>query len=472
MRIPLRLAATAAALLAAVASTGPRASASTTVEPPPDSFQEVSPLLPGRIGSMVASDPSTGHVYSAGGYVTSGPENGYTARTQGYDVDSNSWFDLPPLPGARSFGVAAVLDGELWVLGGVSDVDPDAPFETQILDLQNRAWRSGPTLPVEVSQAVAGVVGDQIVVVNRDGVVVTVDEVGATVDPVAGIDPVYAAVGVSTGGALVLTGGYSGGDAGGLQVHGETWAITPGAPATLLSPLPVPRANAQMARGGDGRLYVFGGNDLSSNRVDSHALDPATGRWIRVADLPTPLTGGGAAPVRDGRILVLSNDRAFLYTPAATTTDNQTVSAAVEAGTLSIAVDRSTVDLGTIRGGEASAAVAVGTISYRNTLRNGSPWSATVVASPLRFGGPDGDIGYEHLVFAPGDSPEPPGQISTGVESHFSGSGALSDPLTLISAPSTAIGDFVQPGSTLLLEAPADARSGTYTGLLQYTIVG
>ncbi len=56
--------------------------------------------------------------------------------------------------------------------------------------------------------------------------------------------------------------------------------------------MPLARSSFQAVAAG-GKIVVVGGEDASSTFSEVDALDPTTGRWTRLADLPRPRHGLG-----------------------------------------------------------------------------------------------------------------------------------------------------------------------------------
>lgn len=79
-----------------------------------------------------------------------------------YDVSSDLWSTLPPLPVAVGYSMAAVLDDELWVMGG-SDTH-ERTDRVAVYDLANETWSDKPALPVSLSSAASGVLQGRIYV--------------------------------------------------------------------------------------------------------------------------------------------------------------------------------------------------------------------------------------------------------------------------------------------------------------------
>ena len=66
-----------------------------------------------------------------------------------------------------------------------------------------------------------------------------------------------------------------------------------------------------------GRIVVVGGEESAGTIREVELLDPSTGRWRRLADLPTPRHGLGAVS-RRGRVYVIEggDQPGFAFTDA------------------------------------------------------------------------------------------------------------------------------------------------------------
>jgi subtilisin-like proprotein convertase family protein len=141
-------------------------------------------------------------------------------------------------------------------------------------------------------------------------------------------------------------------------------------------------------------------------------------------------------------------------------------------GVLGIALERPGLDFSEIIAG-STADVGVGDITYFNTLGTGAPWGAGVAATNLVS---DTDtILYTDLSITPGATITPLGSIAVGGGGSFDDSeepGTYSEVLMLVVGSPDDQGQFVQSGSTLAVDIPLSAQAGSYTGTLQYTIVG
>ncbi len=129
-----------------------------------------------------------------------------------YDTVTNTWEVLPEAPVAVGYAMGAVVRDELFVIGGSYAARTD---EVLVFNVKSRQWSQGVHLPLAISSAAVGVIGNQIVV---------------------------------SGGIASTTG----------MISDQTFAFDPARPAAgwvTLAPLTTPR----FATGGavvDNRLYV------------------------------------------------------------------------------------------------------------------------------------------------------------------------------------------------------------------------
>lgn len=200
-----------------------------------------------------------------------GSEDG---RTLVYDLAAGRWStagteSFRPAPGDHH--AAEVLNGALWLLGGLGE---RAEGRVQIFDPVSNTWRLGPALPVPAGSSASAVIGGRIYVAG--GVV------GDSTTSVASV----------------------------LDTETMRW--------TAIAPMPRPRNHA--ASGTDGRrFYVFGGrrggNVLGDGFDDVQIYDPATDRWTvsdgrpgSPAKLPQPRGGMGKAVWLDGEFWVIGGE--------------------------------------------------------------------------------------------------------------------------------------------------------------------
>lgn len=250
-----------------------------------------------------------GQVYALGGYdvnVVALPATpfGYTER---YNPSTNTWATLPDMPTPRWHLATAVVNGNLYAIGGANSEDPQGisfggPISTvEIYNPSLGTWTSGPSLQQARSALAAAVVNG------------TIYAIGGYLD---------------VGGCAVNSSeSYTPAGFGGKQIGWQ--AIAP-IPTARLFP-----ASATV----NGKLYVIGGgltfsigggycatsdpNGLSgqgpitpTNVVEVY--DPSTDTWSSAAPSPS-LRQGADAHVLNGKIYVVGggNQNIEIYDPAA-----------------------------------------------------------------------------------------------------------------------------------------------------------
>jgi non-specific serine/threonine protein kinase len=175
-------------------------------------------------------------------------------RIEGYDPVIHDWKAGPDLPLRLHHEMAVTYKGELVVIGGwiPKGSDPSAEVSNRVFALRDGNWVRLPSLGRARAAAAAAVVGDQIVVVG-----------GQADDRLVATTEVF---------------------------DGKRW--------TSGEDIPTPREH--LAAATDGHfVYAVGGRALSPDK-NSPALeryDPANNRWQRLPDMPTARGGLGAAIV-------------------------------------------------------------------------------------------------------------------------------------------------------------------------------
>jgi N-acetylneuraminic acid mutarotase len=212
-----------------------------------------------------------------------------------------SWRNLRDAPTARQQLGSAVLDGTVWILGGLTS-DGSTP-KVEGYDPAIDTWKSGPDLPLALHHEMAAAYKDELVVLGgwvpsgQNLTATTSDKVfalrnGAWVELPHLLRPRAAGAAEVVGNRLVVFGGQAGGQlvATTEVFDGTKWVEGAG--------LPTPRDH--LAAGTDGRyVYAVGGRSLSAdkNLGAFERYDPLARRWSKLADLPTPRGGLGAAVI-------------------------------------------------------------------------------------------------------------------------------------------------------------------------------
>jgi len=298
------------------------------------------PDLPAQIGEIAAG------VIDNVLYVVGDGNNG----TYAYDFTTSQWRNENrdrPVPAKDQ--LAEVIDGKLYVMGGISYSGGRQTFnDLQIYDPATKTWTAGTDLPENIFAAQTTVIDGKIYltggVTNAD---VTTDHT-YVYDPASGPGGSWtqladapllrnsAAVGTD-GSKMYIFGGRVGGDAPGngftsVMIYdpvADTWETSED-PGSTLAELPQARGGIVNAPFIDGEFYVIGGetdNDPAANavglfdRVDIY--DPLTNTWRQGEPMLTarhgiyPVAHAGAVYIPGGGVVKgASNSNVFdVYYP-------------------------------------------------------------------------------------------------------------------------------------------------------------
>ncbi|HSR70210.1 MAG TPA: kelch repeat-containing protein [Acidobacteriota bacterium] len=172
------------------------------------------------------------------------------------------WEDLPPMPTPRQEVATALLGGDMYVLGGLTDTIPGTAT-VEVFDTAAGQWRAAPPLPRGIHHGSAAVLDGKIYSVGGFGAAVPI--FGNPIADVYEFDP----------------------DLGAWQVR---------------APLPSVRGSL-FTVALQGRLYAIGGRDTVNSRTDVTVYDPVQNQWSQAAPLPLGLDHLAAAVV-EGKIYV------------------------------------------------------------------------------------------------------------------------------------------------------------------------
>jgi N-acetylneuraminic acid mutarotase len=210
-----------------------------------------------------------GVLLGAGGYVA------LLVLTSPTPREARGWTLLAALPSARGETAAAVADGRLYVIGGLSGLDAAATAEVNVYDPGRNVWSDVPRLPAARDHA--------------------------------------AAVGV--GGAVYVSGGGSSDG----RSQASFWVLEPRAEAWKeLPPMPEARYAHRMVVV-DETLYVVGGIGQTGRVL---IYDLARGAWMAGAEMPAPRDHLAAVVVEGeiwalgGRVSGRAQSRVDIYSPA------------------------------------------------------------------------------------------------------------------------------------------------------------
>jgi N-acetylneuraminic acid mutarotase len=189
-----------------------------------------------------------------------------TAAVERYDIRRNRWSRVPAMPLALNHPTAVAYRGDVYVHGGYEGAS-DLTQPTGALlryDPDRRRWRRLPSSPTPRAAHAVAVIGDRL----------------------------YAAGGANDSGSLRS-----------LEVYDfkrRRWSRGPDFTFG-------PARNHTTGVAAGGRFYVIAGRD-ASNFTAAERYNPRRRRWEDVPDLRMPRGGIASARLRDGRIVVFGGE--------------------------------------------------------------------------------------------------------------------------------------------------------------------
>jgi N-acetylneuraminic acid mutarotase/predicted Ser/Thr protein kinase len=286
------------------------------VEPVPDASEPREPWRPGRrllagvaAGLVVAAALAV--VFALSGSDDSQPGQATTATSPPLRAAS-AWRPLPPMPTPRQNMGSTVVDGTIWVVGGLG-ARASGSRKLEGYDPVVNGWKAGPDLPVRLHH--------EMVVTYRDKLVVMGGWIPRGLEPSAETsDQVFALRGdrwvklpplnrPRVAGAAAVVGDrivVVGGQADGRLV--KTTEVFDGKKWSDGADIPTPREH--LAAASDGKfVYVVGGRALSpdKNTAALERYDPEADRWQRLPDMPTK-RGGLAAAIVAGHLFAVGGE--------------------------------------------------------------------------------------------------------------------------------------------------------------------
>ena len=268
-------------------------------------------LKTARHGMAVASVGKT--VYAIGGSTGVGDDQ-ITASAEALKLaprkpqPASQWRSLPDAPTARLMMAWTVLNDEIWIAGGMSHGEALQTVESY--NPQTGAWENHPPLPIPLHHATATTYDGEMVVIGgaSDNLADASNKVfafrGGNWTELPPLQHARAAAAAAVvGDKLVVVGGQ---DDKKLVAQtevfdGKTW--------TQAADLPTPREH--LAAVSDGTyVYTVGGRFLSAdeNSPAFERYDPASGKWEKLTNMPTPRGSYGAAFI-DGRIVAVGGEQ-------------------------------------------------------------------------------------------------------------------------------------------------------------------
>ena len=195
--------------------------------------------------SEFALAEANGRIYVLGGYPPQQGPNRTSSAVQIYDIASDSWTLGPPLPQPNNHGMAAAVNGKIYLLGGQTTDDQQgatAVNKVYEFDPATGVWTEKAPMPTARSGGVA----------------------------------------VALAGRIYVAGGRvpRGNDFAVYDVATDQWEVLPNLPS---------QRNHLTGAAINGRIHVVGGrlgNGLSPDKSDAHEVfDPQTRTWTSAAPL-------------------------------------------------------------------------------------------------------------------------------------------------------------------------------------------
>ena len=255
------------------------------------SWQQAAPVPVAR--SEVAAAVLGGEIVVLGGFLADGSSS---RRVDAYSPPRNTWRRLPDLPFGVHHAVAAAYRGRLYSLGGYAE---QRGLSRSAFVLERGRWRSLPPLPEGRAAAGATVVDGRLHVVGGvgpNGVVsrmLVLDLKRLRWSSLAGPTPREHLAVTSLKGRIYAVGGRVGGYTNSFDLFE---AYTPRLGWRRLPPVPSVRSGTGAAA--VGRTVVSIGGETAAGTVGSvYGFDFSMRKWNRLPDLPTPRHGLGVVAV-------------------------------------------------------------------------------------------------------------------------------------------------------------------------------
>jgi N-acetylneuraminic acid mutarotase len=196
-----------------------------------------------------------GRIYVLGGLVPGLGGAGATATAEVYDPTSDRWAAIADMPAPRHHLMAAAVDGYVYAIGGFDETGFNPVDTVWRYDPASDTWETRAGLPAPVGAGAAAVAD----------------------------------------GTIYLLGGVPGGiTALAYDPEGDTWSD--------VAAMPVSREHvAAVAR--DGQVWVIGGRWQGAMHASVSVLDTAAGTWTAGPDMQEARSGFGAALADDSIVV-------------------------------------------------------------------------------------------------------------------------------------------------------------------------
>lgn len=263
-----------------------------------------SPLL--EANSELALAESNRVLYLLGGY----PASRQTLRTvQVHDIANDRWEFGPPLPQPNNHGMAASVNGRIYLIGGQLTADDPSYVDTVYeLDPARGTWVEKARMPTARSGGVAVVHNGRIYVAGgrppRGHDFAAYDPATDSWEVLPNLPTQRNHItGAAIDGRIHVVGGRLGPGLSPLKTTAHEVYDPQARTWTSAAPMLRGRSgiNGVMARG---CFHVWGGEDVTGMIADHDYYDPRTDKWTRLLDMPIPIHGVNGAAFVDGLIRI------------------------------------------------------------------------------------------------------------------------------------------------------------------------
>ena len=231
-------------------------------------------------------------------------------------VDTGDWISRAPLPTPRQEMPHAVLDGRVYVIGGLDNV-PTGSTVVEAFDPATNSWETRARMPIPLHHHGVSVVGGKLYVLGgylRNTFNSTTDffAYDASTDTWTTLDPMPTSRGAHAtavlDGKIYVAGGVSFGQ---VLRSVERYDPVAGAWETVAPMIGVREHHTAAAV--DSVLYVIGGRVPGLGNIATvESYNPATNEWTSRTSMPTARSGLASASLK-GRIFVFGGEIPGVY---------------------------------------------------------------------------------------------------------------------------------------------------------------
>jgi N-acetylneuraminic acid mutarotase len=261
-----------------------------------DTWTTIAPLPEGRLvfATAVVGD----YLYVIGGYNTGGISQSTVYR---YDIVGDSWTIVASLPGILGWGKAAVYNNRIYVAGGYNDVTVQSTV--YVYNVATDTWSTATSMPAARFGGAFSATGNKLVYVGGADLSLTYNTV--FVGTIDGTDPNIISW-------TTMMNPYPGTNkittSEGL-LNFTASAISKKNPDEFPDAVPYPPGTMyrfDAAPWGDSELIVAGGSPTASwipaNPNPCYSYNPTTDTWTQKENVPIPILGAALGSVNTGSV--------------------------------------------------------------------------------------------------------------------------------------------------------------------------